>query len=110
MKAVQFELGKATLKSESYSILNQIADIMRRYPDYVLSIEGHTDNTGSVDVNQRLSESRAKACYEYLAQKGIPASRLKYKGYGQSRPIADNSTYSGRTLNRRVEFNLVPGN
>jgi outer membrane protein OmpA-like peptidoglycan-associated protein len=110
MKAVQFELGKATLKPESNAILNQIADIMRKYPDYVLSIEGHTDNTGTADVNQRLSESRAKACYEYLAQKGIPVKRLKYKGFGQSRPIADNSTYSGRTLNRRVEFNLTPGN
>jgi outer membrane protein OmpA-like peptidoglycan-associated protein len=110
MKAVQFELGKATLKSESYAVLNQIADIMRKYPDYILSIEGHTDNTGTTEVNQRLSESRAKACYEYLIQKGIPASRMKYKGFGQSRPIADNSTYSGRTLNRRVEFNLLPGN
>jgi len=110
MKAVQFELGKATLKSESFSVLNQIADIMRKYPDYVLSIEGHTDNTGTTEINQRLSESRAKACYEYLIQKSIPANRLKYRGFGQSRPIADNSTYSGRTLNRRVEFNLTPGN
>ncbi len=110
MKAVQFELGKATLKSESYSILNQIADIMRKYPDYNLSIEGHTDNTGSSDVNHKLSHSRARACYEYLIQRGIPASRMTAKGFGQSRPIADNSTYSGRTLNRRVEFNLTPGN
>lgn len=110
MKAVQFELGKATLKSESHSVLNQIADIMRRYPDYKLIIEGHTDNTGTSEVNQKLSESRARACYEYLIQRGIPAARMSFKGYGQSRPIADNSTYSGRTLNRRVEFNLVPGN
>ena len=109
MKAVQFELGKATLKSESYSILNQIADIMRKYPDYVLSIEGHTDNTGSKEVNDKLSANRAKACYNYLIEKGIPASRLSYKGYGMSRPIADNNTYSGRTLNRRVEFNLTLG-
>jgi outer membrane protein OmpA-like peptidoglycan-associated protein len=108
MKAVQFELGKATLKSESYSILNQIYGIMNKYPDYVLSIEGHTDNTGTKEINQRLSESRAKACYEYLVQKGIPPSRMKYKGFGQNRPIADNNTYSGRTLNRRVEFNLIP--
>ncbi len=110
MKAVQFELGKATLKSESYAVLNQIADIMRKYPDYVLSIEGHTDNTGSADVNHKLSHARARACYEYLLQRGIPDSRMTHKGYGQSRPIADNSTYSGRTLNRRVEFNLTPGN
>lgn len=110
MKAVQFELGKATLKPESNAILNQIFNIMKKYPDYKLAIEGHTDNTGSSDVNQKLSESRAKSCYDYLSQKGIPASRLSYKGFGQTRPIADNSTYSGRTLNRRVEFNLTPIN
>ncbi|HUR29895.1 MAG TPA: OmpA family protein [Saprospiraceae bacterium] len=110
MKAVQFELGKATLKSESYTVLNQIADIMRKYPDYNLSIEGHTDNTGTAEVNHKLSHSRARACYEYLIQRGIPANRMTHKGYGQTRPIADNSTYSGRTLNRRVEFNLAPGN
>lgn len=110
MKAVQFELGKATLLSESYPVLNQIADIMKKYPDYKLNIEGHTDNTGNADVNKRLSESRAKSCFDYLRQRGIPAERMSYKGFGSSRPIANNSTYSGRTLNRRVEFNLVPGN
>ena len=110
MKAVQFELGKATLKSESFSVLNQIVSIMRKYPDYKLTIEGHTDNTGASDVNQKLSENRAKSCYDYLLQKGIPAIRMTYKGFGQTRPIADNSTYSGRTLNRRVEFNLTPMN
>ncbi len=110
MKAVQFELGKATLKSESFTVLNQIADIMRKYSDYKLNIEGHTDNTGNADVNKRLSESRAKSCYDYLIKKGIPASRMSFKGFGAARPIANNSTYSGRTLNRRVEFNLVPGN
>ncbi len=110
MKAVQFELGKATLKPESFTILNQIVNIMKKYPDYKLAIEGHTDNTGSSEVNQKLSENRAKACYDYLAQKGIPSARMSYKGYGQARPIADNSTYSGRTLNRRVEFNLTPIN
>src|SRR5690606_4439453 len=66
MRAVQFELGKATLKPDSYSILNQIVNILKKYPDYHLVIEGHTDNTGSADVNQRLSESRAKSCYDYL--------------------------------------------
>lgn len=110
MKAVQFELGKATLKSESFSVLNQIVNIMKKYPDYKLVIEGHTDNTGTFDVNQKLSENRAKSCFDYLSQKGIPGSRMSYRGYGQTRPIADNSTYSGRTLNRRVEFNLTPMN
>lgn len=109
MKAVQFQLGKATLVNESYGILNQIVGIMNKYPDYKLSIDGHTDNTGSAEVNRKLSESRAKACYDYLISKGIPASRMSYQGFGPTRPIADNSTYSGRTLNRRVEFNLTPG-
>jgi len=110
MKAVQFELGKATLKPESSSILNQIANIMKKYPDYKVSIEGHTDNTGSADINAKLSEARAKACYDYLASKGVPTSHMSYKGFGQTRPIADNGTYSGRTLNRRVEFNVTPIN
>ena len=110
MKAVQFELGKATLKPESSTVLGQIASIMKKYPDYKISIEGHTDNTGSANVNQKLSEARAKACYDFLASKGVPTSRMSYKGFGQTRPIADNGTYSGRTLNRRVEFNVSPIN
>jgi len=110
MKAVQFELGKAVLKPESNNVLNQIASIMKKYPDYKISIEGHTDNTGTAAVNEKLSEARAKACYDYLASKGVPTSRMSYKGFGQTRPIADNGTYSGRTLNRRVEFNVTPIN
>ncbi|HEX5111599.1 MAG TPA: OmpA family protein [Saprospiraceae bacterium] len=110
MKAVQFELGKATLKPESSTVLTQIAGILKKYPDYKISIEGHTDNTGSAEVNQKLSENRAKACYDFLASKGVPTSRMSYKGFGQTRPIADNGTYSGRTLNRRVEFNVSPIN
>jgi outer membrane protein OmpA-like peptidoglycan-associated protein len=109
MKAVQFQLGKATLVNESYGVLNQIVNIMNKYPDYKLSIDGHTDNTGTAEVNRKLSENRAKACYDYLQSKGIPASRMSYQGFGPTKPIADNSTYSGRTLNRRVEFNLTPG-
>lgn len=109
MKAVQFQLGKATLVNESYGVLNQIVSIMNKYPDYKLSIDGHTDNTGAAEVNRKLSENRAKACYDYLLSKGIPANRMAYQGFGPTRPIADNSTYSGRTLNRRVEFNLTPG-
>jgi outer membrane protein OmpA-like peptidoglycan-associated protein len=108
MRAVQFELGKAALKPESNKILDQIAVILKKYPDYRLSIEGHTDNTGAEDANLKLSEARAKSCHDYLVQKGIPDDRLDYKGYGESRPVADNATYSGRTLNRRVEFNVIP--
>jgi len=109
MRAVQFDTGRSTLKSESFDVLRQIADIMRRYPDYNLTVNGHTDNTGKASSNQQLSERRAKACWEYLTTQGISSGRMSFVGYGESRPIADNNTLRGRTLNRRVEFNLVPG-
>ena len=108
MRAVQFDLGRSTLKTESFRILNQVADIMRKYPDYNLIISGHTDNSGSASVNQRLSEKRAQTCYEYLISRGISSSRMGYVGYGESRPVADNESAEGRYLNRRVEFELVP--
>lgn len=108
MRAVQFDSGKATLKWESSSILHQISNIMRKYPDFRLTISGHTDNTGSATKNQMLSERRAKACYEFLVNVGISPSRMSYAGYGESRPISDNDSLRGRALNRRVEFNLIP--
>jgi OmpA-OmpF porin, OOP family len=109
MRAVQFEHGSARLLSESHRILNQVVDIMSRYPDFRLEISGHTDNTGADAFNMRLSQDRAKACYDYLVSRGISSRRMSYTGYGRTRPIADNKTQPGRQLNRRVEFNLVPG-
>jgi outer membrane protein OmpA-like peptidoglycan-associated protein len=108
MRSVQFDTGRSTLKSESYQILQQIGGILGRYPDYNLSISGHTDNTGNAAANQSLSEKRAKACYEYLSTQGVSTKRMSHTGYGESRPIADNSTLNGRLLNRRVEFILIP--
>lgn len=106
MSAVQFETARATLKTTSFGILDQIVDIMNRYPDYKLRINGHTDSIGSSRPNQTLSEQRAKACYDYLLGKGISASRMSYRGYGESQPIADNRYKAGREKNRRVEFDL----
>jgi len=108
MRAVQFETGKATLKQESYGILKQVANILTRYPDYNLMINGHTDNIGSPVANQDLSEKRAKACLEFLALQGIAKGKMNALGYGESRPISDNNTEIGRSLNRRVEFTLIP--
>ena len=108
MRAVQFDSGRSTLKSESFSVLKQIANIMGKYPDYNLMISGHTDNKGTATGNQKLSERRAKACYEYLTLQSVNAFRLNFSGYGESRPVSDNNSLRGRTLNRRVEFNLVP--
>jgi OOP family OmpA-OmpF porin len=110
MQAVQFETGSAVLKAESSVILRQIAGIMGRYPDFNMVISGHTDNVGRPAFNQTLSERRAKACYDFLVKEGISASRMNYVGYGDSRPIATNATDKGKSLNRRVEFNLIPRN
>lgn len=108
MRAVQFETADAAFKTESFNVLRQIAQIMEKYPDFDLVIEGHTDNVGDARKNQQLSEQRAKACYTFLINSGVPESRMSYAGFGEARPIANNQTVSGRTLNRRVEFALVP--
>lgn len=106
VQAVQFQTGRAELKANSTSILDQIVDILTRYPDYKCAINGHTDSIGSSKTNQRLSEQRAKACYDYLVGKGIDASKLSFTGYGETQPIANNKYKAGRDQNRRVEFNL----
>lgn len=106
MSAVQFETARTTLLAESSTVLDQIVDIMNRYPDYKLRINGHTDSIGSSRTNQTLSEQRAKACYDYLLGKGISASRMSYRGFGESQPIGDNRYKAGRDQNRRVEFDL----
>lgn len=103
-RAVQFEVGSATLRLQSHVILDQIVEILKENPTYGLQISGHTDNTGNSTSNLDLSARRAKACYDYLIQKGISADRLDFVGYGEDRPIATNDTAEGRSINRRVEF------
>jgi len=106
VRQVQFETAKATLLPASLPILDEVARLMKKYPAYSLQIDGHTDSQGDDKMNEKLSLDRAKACYDYLMTKGVSASRMKYAGYGESRPIADNNTAEGRELNRRVEFKM----
>ncbi len=108
LQAVQFETGKAVLKEDSKVVLDQVIDVMRRYPDFRLEIIGHTDDVGSEINNLKLSQRRAKACYDYLLSKGISADTMNSGGFGESNPIAPNDTKEGRSLNRRVEFILAP--
>lgn len=103
-KNVNFNTGKATLKADSYGILDRIAQIILKYPQYDLSIGGHTDNVGNDQSNLELSEERAKTCYEYLLSRNIPKERMSFKGYGETKPKASNSTEEGKAENRRVEF------
>lgn len=105
-KNISFETANSVLKKVSYSILDEIADIMNRYPNYNIGIFGHTDSTGSASDNLQLSKTRAKACHDYLIIKGIAPERITYKGLGETRPIADNENEIGRKKNRRVELKL----
>ncbi len=106
LKNVFFDFDKAELKPESYVELDKLADYLRTNKIRI-EIGGHTDDQGSDDYNDRLSENRAKSVYDYLVNKGIPADRLQYKGYGKRVPIADNATDEGRAINRRTEFKII---
>jgi outer membrane protein OmpA-like peptidoglycan-associated protein len=105
-QAVQFETGSSRLKSESKKILDQIAGIMKNYPEQKLRISGHTDSIGTAEDNLDLSKRRAKSCFDYLVSRGIPASRMTHHGYGETLPIADNMYAPGREKNRRVVFEI----
>lgn len=101
---ITFDIGKATIKPESMTEINRIFDLMNQNPNLKFEVQGHTDNTGTVAGNQKLSEQRAQAIVAKLVEMGISADRLSAKGLGQSAPLADNATDEGRAKNRRVEF------
>ena len=104
LKNVFFESGSAALKSTSESELNRLFKLLKDNENLKIQINGHTDNVGTPSDNQTLSENRAKAVYDYLIAKKISANRLKFKGFGESEPIADNATVEGRRENRRTTF------
>ena len=108
MRNVQFETNSDKLLPSSVKVLEQIGEILSRYPGFKLSIDGYTDDRGNDFANQQLSENRAKTCYNFLADKGVNKSIMSYKGHGESDPIGDNSTNTGRQKNRRVVFTLSP--
>lgn len=102
-----FETGSATLKAESFPELNNLVKLLNENPKINIVIEGHTDNVGTDEANQILSENRAKAVHDYLLSQGVGAERLSYSGFGESKPVDDNSTEEGRMKNRRVEFRIL---
>ena len=101
---INFETGKSEIKQESQKIIDQIADMLKTNATLKISVEGHTDNVGNSTSNQTLSENRAKSVMNALITKGIDKSRLKSKGWGQTKPITDNNTEDGKAKNRRVEI------
>jgi outer membrane protein OmpA-like peptidoglycan-associated protein len=104
---ILFQTGKSILTTSSYAELDRLVGILNENALMRIEISGHTDNTGSLTLNSKLSEDRAKAVVEYIVQKGIDRARLEFKGYGPLQPIADNATTQGRTQNRRVEFKIL---
>ena len=107
LKNVFFDSGKAILKKESYTALNDLYDALKMKPAMVIEIAGHTDNVGSKEANQLLSEQRAVSVRAYLIRKGIEGSRIQAKGYGDSEPVAYNDSTEGRQQNRRTEVRII---
>jgi outer membrane protein OmpA-like peptidoglycan-associated protein len=103
-----FDSGKSVLKPGARNTLTKIADQLRMNPDARIEIEGHTDSVGTEDLNQKLSEKRAAAVRDYLAGRGIPATRITMAGLGEGSPVASNDTAAGRQQNRRVELVISP--
>ncbi len=99
---ILFDVGKSTIKKESEPIIEQIYLLLKSNPQLIISVEGHTDNTGNVESNKKLSEARAKTVMDTLIAKGIGKERLSSIGWGQEKPVADNNTEEGKAKNRRV--------
>lgn len=116
LKKVEFDTGRATLRTDSFPILDEVYRLLVANPEIkLLSIEGHTDDVGTNEANLILSRNRAKTCLDYLVKKGIDAKRLTSDGFGEEKPLPDapNTTVEGRAKNRRTEFHIkdqaIPG-
>ena len=107
LKNIFFETASATLQEESYVELGFVLKALRENPTMRVEISGHTDNVGGYESNMKLSEERAKSVATFLQGSGIDPSRLEFKGYGYTEPVASNDTEEGRQENRRVEFKII---
>jgi outer membrane protein OmpA-like peptidoglycan-associated protein len=103
---LEFETGKSVIRSSSFPSLDELAALLISHSTWKLAIAGHTDNVGSDESNMTLSKNRTQAVGKYLQGKGVPASQLSMEWYGETRPVADNSTPEGRQKNRRVEMQI----
>jgi outer membrane protein OmpA-like peptidoglycan-associated protein len=109
LKNVYFDTDKATLRTESFAQLNQLAEVMKIRKNLKIIVEGHTDSVGNEKANQLLSQKRAEAVKNYLITHKIEPARIQAIGYGESRPVAENKTPEGRQQNRRTEVVVVEG-
>ncbi|HNS46629.1 MAG TPA: OmpA family protein, partial [Bacteroidales bacterium] len=106
LRGINFETAKDVIKVSSYPILDNVVNIMQENPEYNLEINGHTDSQGDDASNMDLSQRRANAVKKYLTDKGISATRMVAKGFGETLPVESNDTAAGRAQNRRVEFKV----
>ncbi len=107
LRGIHFDFDKYNIKPEWIPVLDEGVAILKKNAKVKVIIEGHTDSIGSVEYNQKLSERRAKAVYDYFVSKGVAADRMKMVGYSELRPKASNKTAKGRAINRRVEINVA---
>ncbi|MBO6813842.1 MAG: OmpA family protein [Rhizobiaceae bacterium] len=105
---VTFATDQDSLSPQFYSVLDSVAIVLNKYPRTLLDIDGHTDSVGDAGYNQGLSERRAVSVARYLNSRQVDARRLRVIGFGETRPIADNASESGRAANRRVEIRISP--
>jgi outer membrane protein OmpA-like peptidoglycan-associated protein len=105
---VTFATDSSDLSPAFFNVLNSVGKVLKEYDQTVVEVAGHTDNTGSEAYNQGLSERRASSVSQYFQSRNITGERLIIVGMGELRPVADNSSTSGRQTNRRVEITMVP--
>ncbi len=105
---VTFATDNASLSPVFFPVLDSVAIVLTKYPKTLLDVDGHTDNTGGYKHNQTLSEQRALSVGQYINKRGVDGRRLRVVGFGETQPIAQNSTDSGRAQNRRVEIRIAP--
>jgi outer membrane protein OmpA-like peptidoglycan-associated protein len=105
---VTFDSGSYMLKPQFRSTLDKVAQTLNAHPDSLIDVYGHTDSTGALQMNQTLSENRARTVADYLSTQGLNSARIRSQGFGPTMPVADNGTPEGRARNRRVEVKIVP--
>jgi len=107
LKDVYFDTGKATITPGSFTSLNELVGALKAKPTMTIEIAGHTDNIGTSEINQKLSQERSNSVKQYLISKGIAGNRLTAQGYGDSQPVASNDNEEGRKQNRRTEVRII---
>jgi OOP family OmpA-OmpF porin len=107
LRGVNFDFDKSNIRPDARPVLDEAISVLKSEGGVAVIAEGHTDAKGTDTYNQKLSERRANAVKEYLVRGGIPTSRIRVVGYGESRPVASNDNEEGRAQNRRVELRIA---